>query len=106
MRTRRRAARTQGKFWAYHDALYSTPRKATPEDLKAIAKEVDLEMEAFERCLNARSYGSAVQQDIDEGTRVGVIGTPTFFINGRVISGAQPLESFTRIVDEELARAN
>jgi len=100
-----RCANAQGKFWAYHDALYSTPRKAT-EDLKTIAKEVDLEMKAFERCLNGRTYRSAVQQDIDEGTRVGVIGTPTFFINGRVISGAQPLESFTRIVDEELARAN
>ena len=63
-------------------------------------------MEAFERCLNARTHRSAVQKDIDEGTRVGVTGTPTFFINGRVISGAQPLESFTRIVDEELARPN
>jgi protein-disulfide isomerase len=61
-------------------------------------------MEAFERCLNARTYRSTVQKDIDEGTRLGVIGTPTFFINGRVISGAQPLENFTRIIDEELAR--
>ena len=101
-----RCANAQGKFWVYHDALYSTPRKATPEDLKAIAKEVDLEVEAFERCVNAQTYRSAVQKDIDEGTRVGVIGTPTFFINGRVISGAQPLDSFTRIVDEELARPN
>jgi len=63
-------------------------------------------MEAFEHCLNARVYRSAVQKDIDEGTRVGVVGTPTFFINGRVISGSQPLENFTRIVDEELARPN
>jgi protein-disulfide isomerase len=45
-----------------------------------------------------------VQKDIDEGTRLGIPGTPTFFINGRVISGAQPLEICTRIVDEELAR--
>jgi protein-disulfide isomerase len=45
-----------------------------------------------------------VQKGIDEGARLGVIGTPTFFINGRVISGAQPLENFTRIIDEELAR--
>jgi protein-disulfide isomerase len=63
-------------------------------------------METFERCVNARTYRLAVQPDIAEGTRLGVTGTPTFFINGRVISGAQPLESFTRIVDEELARPN
>ena len=47
-----------------------------------------------------------MQKDIDEGGRLGVLGTPTFFINGRVISGAQPLESFARIVDEELAQSN
>jgi protein-disulfide isomerase len=100
-----RCANAQGKFWAYHDALYSKPHQTTPEDLKAIALGVNLEMKTFELCLNARIYRSAVQRDIDEGTRVGVVGTPTFFINGRVISGAQPLDSFTRIVDEELARS-
>jgi len=101
-----RCANAQGRFWAYHNALYSKSPKATPEDLKAIAKQIDVEMEAFDACLNARTYRTAVQKDIDEGTRVGVTGTPTFFINGRVISGAEPLESFTRIVDEELARLN
>jgi protein-disulfide isomerase len=46
-----------------------------------------------------------VQQDIDEGTRAGVSGTPAFFINGRLVSGAQPLESFVRVIEDELARA-
>ena len=45
-----------------------------------------------------------MQQDVEEGTRAGVTGTPAFFINGRVISGAQPLESFTRVIGDELAR--
>ena len=101
-----RCANAQGRFWAYHDALYAKPPKLNPEDLRAIAQQVGVEMETFERCLNARTYRSAVQKDIEEGTRLGVTGTPTFFINGRAISGAQPLESFTRIVDEELARPN
>ncbi len=101
-----RCANAQGKFWTYHDTLYSKSNRGTAEDFKAIAREVDLDVEAFELCLNARTYRSAVQKDIDEGTRVGVIGTPTFFINGRVISDAQPLDSFTRVVDEELARSN
>lgn len=99
-----RCADAQGRFWPYHDALYAKPSNGSLDRLKAIAKEADVEMEAFERCLNARTYRSTVQKDIDEGTRLGVIGTPTFFINGRVISGAQPLENFTRIIDEELAR--
>ena len=47
----------------------------------------------------------AVQQDVEEGTRVRVTGTPTFFINGRLLVGAQPLESFLRVSEEELARA-
>jgi protein-disulfide isomerase len=47
-----------------------------------------------------------VQRDIDEGTRIGVTGTPAFFINGRPLSGAQPLEAFVRVIDEELARTS
>jgi protein-disulfide isomerase len=101
-----RCADAQGRFWAYHDALYSKPPKAGLDDLKAIAKDVDLDMGAFDACLTAGTYRAAVQKDIDEGTRLGVTGTPTFFINGRVIAGAQPLETFTRIADEELARPN
>jgi protein-disulfide isomerase len=46
-----------------------------------------------------------VQQDVEEGTRIGVTGTPAFCINGRLVSGAQPLESFTRVIEAELARA-
>ena len=46
-----------------------------------------------------------MQKDIDEGTRAGVTGTPAFFINGRLVSGAQPLESFARLIEDELARA-
>ena len=52
-----------------------------------------------------REIPATVQQDVDEGTRAGVTGTPAFFINGRLLSGAQPLESFTRVIEEELAQA-
>lgn len=99
-----RCANDQGKFWAYHDQLYANAPKASPEDLKAYAQEVGLDLPAFEQCLNSRKYQAAVQKDVEEGTRVGVTGTPTFFINGRFLSGAQPLESFVRVIEEELAR--
>ena len=58
-----------------------------------------------EQCVSSGTYQTTVQQDVDEGTRVGVTGTPAFCINGRLVSGAQPLETFTRVIEEELARA-
>ena len=100
-----RCANDQGKFWAYHDKLYENAPKASPEQLKAYAKEVGLDLAAFEQCVSSGKYQAAVQKDNDEGTRAGVTGTPAFFINGRLLSGAQPLESFVSLIEEELARA-
>lgn len=99
-----RCANDQGKFWPYHDVLFAKPPKASPEELKTYAQEAGLDTEAFERCLTSGSHQEAVQKDIDDGIRAGVTGTPTFFINGRLVSGAQPAESFVRLIDEELAR--
>ncbi|HXZ44739.1 MAG TPA: thioredoxin domain-containing protein [archaeon] len=101
-----RCANDQGKFWPYHDRLYATAPKGSPEDLKTYAQEVGLNLPAFEQCFNSRKYQAAVQQDEDAGVRAGVTGTPAFFINGRLLSGAQPLESFARLIDEELARTH
>jgi protein-disulfide isomerase len=101
-----RCANEQGKFWAYHDKVYENSPKGNPEQLKAYAKDVGLDVTAFEQCFNSGKYQTAMQKDIEEGTRNGVTGTPAFFINGRMVSGAQPLDSFARIIDDELARAN
>ncbi len=100
-----RCAHDQGKFWPYHDLLFARAPRASPDELKTYAREVGLDMGAFEHCLTSRSHQAAVQKDVDDGTRAGVTGTPTFFINGRPLSGAQPLESFVRVIEEELARA-
>jgi protein-disulfide isomerase len=99
-----RCATDQGKFWAYHDKLYETAPKASPEQLKVYAKEVGLDVAAFDQCFASGKYQAAVQKDIEEGARAGVTGTPAFFINGRVISGAQPLDQFVRLIEDELAR--
>ncbi len=99
-----RCAHEQGKFWAYHDRLYATAPKASPEQLRAYAQEVGLDLPAFEQCLARRKYQAAVHQDEDDGIRAGVTGTPALFVNGRLLSGAQPLESFVHLIDEELAR--
>ena len=82
-----------------------TRPRPVPDELKTYAQEAGLELPAFEQCLSAGTYQAAVQQDVEEGARLGVTGTPAFFINGRLLSGAQPLEAFTRVIEEELARA-
>jgi protein-disulfide isomerase len=99
-----RCANEQQKFWAYHDKLFASPPKSTPEIFKGLAKEVGLDMTGFETCFESGKYQAAVKKDIEEGNRLGVTGTPAFFINGRLVSGAQPLEAFSRIIDDELAR--
>jgi protein-disulfide isomerase len=99
-----RCAYEQGKFWEYHDKLYANSPKASADDLKSYAKEVSLNVDSFDRCFASGKYKGVVQQDLNEGAQLGLTGTPTFFINGREISGNQPLEAFEAIIDEELAR--
>lgn len=98
-----RCANDQGKFWAYHDKLFAAAPRASIDNLKSYAKEVGLDAATFDKCLSGAKYQAAVQKDIDEGTRLGVTGTPSLFIKGRLLVGAAPVESFIRIIDEELA---
>jgi protein-disulfide isomerase len=100
-----RCAGDQGKYWQYHDTLYKNSPKLSPTDLKAYATEIGLNSESFDQCFASGKHRNGVQQDLNEGAKLGLTGTPSFFINGREISGAQPLEAFSAIVDEELARA-
>lgn len=99
-----RCAQDQGKFWDYHDVLFTHAPKATTEDLGRYAVQVGLDRATFERCLSGGTHRATVQRDLDEGTRLGVTATPAFFVNGRPLSGAQPLDAFVRVVEEELAR--
>ena len=98
-----RCANEQGKFWAYHDKLFAGPAKSSPEIFKGFAKDVGLEVTGFETCFDSGKYQAAVKKDIEEGKRVGVTGTPAFFVNGRLLSGAQSFETFARLIDDELA---
>ena len=100
-----RCAQDQGKFWDYHDALFANASKLGPEQLKTYAQQVGLDLPSFERCLASGTHAAAVQKSVDEGMRLGVTGTPAFFINGELVSGAQPVESFARVIERELARA-
>ena len=98
-------AQDQGKFWEYHDVLFEQAPKATEDDLKRYAGQIDLDVRKFESCLSQNAHRDSVQRDIDEVNKLGTSGTPAFFINGRPLSGAQPLEKFVQMIDEELALA-
>ena len=100
-----RCAQDQAKFWEYHDMLFGQAPKAAEDDLKRYAEQIGLDVGTFEGCLFQSLHHDAVQRDIDEATKLGVTGTPAFFINGRFLNGAQPLEKFVQIIDEELAHA-
>jgi protein-disulfide isomerase len=95
-------ANAQGKFWEYHDKVFASS-DLSEEKLKAIAGEIGLDQAKFDECLAKHSGKDAVDKDMADASEVGVTGTPAFFINGRMISGAQPFEKFKEIIDQELA---
>jgi protein-disulfide isomerase len=99
-----RCAAEQDKFWAYHDVLFDKMPRTSPEELKASAREAGLDLAKFDQCVASGTLKELVQEDIDEGTRLGVKGTPAFFINGAPLTGAQPLEAFVSVIERELAR--
>lgn len=98
-------AREQGKFWEYHDLLFGNQQALEPEFLKKYAADAGLDAAAFSSCLDTAKYSDRVQEQMGVGTSLGVSSTPSTFVNGRLVSGAVPYETFTAIIDEELERA-
>lgn len=98
-------AEAQDRFWAYHELLFFRGNAPDDEGLVAYATELGLDGEAFTSCMDAPETRAAVLSDLRRGSAYGVRGTPAFFINGRVIFGAQPLEVFQQVVDAALEEA-
>jgi protein-disulfide isomerase len=94
----------QGKYWDYHDRLFANQQQLQPEDLKKHAADLGLDAAAFSACLDGSKYGERVRDGVAQGTRLGVNSTPTIYINGRMLSGAQSYETFVSVIDEELSR--
>jgi protein-disulfide isomerase len=97
-------AREQGKFWEYHDRLFANQQALEPEFLKKYASELGLDAAAFGTCLDSAKFAERVQGHIGAGSELGVNSTPSVYINGRLLNGAHPYETFAAIIDEELAR--
>jgi protein-disulfide isomerase len=98
-----RCAGEQDRFWPYHDLLFEQT-DVTPAALKRYAAQLGIEAAAFAECLDSRRHRAAVAADVQAGHRLGVTGTPTFFVNGRPLVGNLPVAEFQRAIDRELAR--
>ncbi|MCF6277872.1 MAG: DsbA family protein [Anaerolineales bacterium] len=98
-----RCAREQDAFWEYHDKLFSYEYSLNNEAYIQYAEDLNLDMAAFNTCLNEHRYREIIQQDLDAATQLGISSTPTFFINGLPLIGAQPLAAFRQLIDRELA---
>ncbi len=98
-------AHKQGKFWQMEEHLFTHQKELAPADLVAHAKAIGLKVPVFRRCLDKHETHELVQQDRQLAASLGVTGTPTLFINGRKVSGAQPFGVFARVVRQELDRA-
>lgn len=90
------------KFWKMHDILFQNQDKLGNEDLVKHAKAAGADEKKFKECFDAKKYADAVKKDTEYGEKLGVRSTPTFFINGQLLSGALPIEQFSEVIDEEL----
>lgn len=97
-------AHAQGRFWQYHDALFRQPERLDAAGLEEAARTAGLDLESFTRCVSTHVRAGDVERDREAGSRAGVTGTPTVYINGVQHVGALPFEAYERAVLEELAR--
>lgn len=95
-------------FWKLYDDLFKQQKQITNKNLKdtaeRVVKQAGGDLKQFSECFTARATISAIQADMGEAAALGVNSTPTFFVNGRKIAGAQPIEGFKSVIDEELSR--
>lgn len=102
-----RAAQEQGKFWDYHALLFENQSAGFSEEtLVELAREADLDVGSFERDLPSGRHEEFVARDFQEGQELGVSGTPTFVVNGRVIVGFQSAEAFGDVIEEARREAD
>ena len=96
------AARDQGKYWEMHDLLLSRSPKLDRENLIQYARELGLDLKKFTESIDGKKHSQAIERDKELASRMAVLSTPTYFINGRKVVGSRPVEYFQKIIDEEL----
>ena len=97
-------AAEQNKSFEYNKILFNNQRSLKVADLKKYAKELKLNQKKFDKCLDSGKYKDEVAKSIQKGVNAGVSGTPAFFINGIMLSGAQPYYAFVEVVESEMKK--
>jgi len=92
----------QNKFWEYKEKLFQNQTNLQTDKLKEYARELGLDGAQFDQCLDTKKYDSLVKEDLADGQKAGILGTPGFIINGTIIPGAYPLSEFERVINEKL----
>lgn len=95
-------ARDQGRFWEMHDRLFDNADRLGAADLKQHARAIGLDGPAFDGCLDSGRHRDRWRRDLADAESYGASGTPMFFVNGRLLSGAQPFAAFAQLIEEEL----
>ncbi len=95
-------AHDQELFWPFHELLYATPENLTRDAFLQYAAMLQMDVPTFTTCFDEEQHRSAVIQDYVDGQNLGVGGTPTFFINGKILIGAQPIDQFVLQIEAEL----
>ena len=95
-------AHEQGMFWEYHDLLFENQHALSSENYIVWARQLGLDEAQFTSCFESQKYFNEVSKDFSDGGALGVQGTPAFFVNGQLVSGAQPFSVFQQIIEAEL----
>ncbi|NQU31431.1 MAG: DsbA family protein [Anaerolineae bacterium] len=96
-------ASEQDAYWPYHDKLFSYEYGLSDDAYIQYAEDLNLDMDSFNTCMSEHRYQEFIQNDMDFATQLGIQSTPTFFINGLALVGAQPIGAFKQVIDLELA---
>ena len=94
-----RCAGAAGKYWEYHDRLFQAQPNFARADLLRYASDLGIPADTFAQCLDSGRFRRLVEADVEQGRQLGVLSTPTFFINGMRLEGAAPIETFRQLLD-------
>lgn len=92
------------KFWSLHDKMFADQTKLDKAGLVQSAKSLGLDTGKFSKCLDSGKFADKIKADMKDGQNAGVKSTPTFFVNGKMVNGAQPVEIFSELIDADLAK--
>jgi protein-disulfide isomerase len=100
------AANDQGKFWEMHDKIFENQKTMNRDQYIAYAKELKLDVAKFTKALDDAAFKAQIEADMADAGKLGVSGTPGFFVNGKFLSGAKPFGEFATAINAELKRLN